>query len=149
MLCPRCDKTMDERVVKDAPVSRCKGCHGTWVPANSLAAMLPGTTVGWGVVRQLDRVVTSEHPGKSPLVCPSCSAGPMRTAKIRSVPLDICGECHGVYFDAGEVGRLTRKHRKSIRKRVERRWQDSTQVRESNAGADATLLAALIYMGAG
>lgn len=42
--------------------------------------------------------------------CPKCGAD-MQEVTMESVKVDRCGECHGVYFDAGELELFSAKPR--------------------------------------
>src|SRR5579859_136253 len=42
-----------------------------------------------------------------PRACPGCGGG-MTPHSIRSLRLDLCPSCGGVWFDAGEFGRVSR-----------------------------------------
>ncbi len=142
MNCPRCDATLQEMTVKQTPVDRCTQCYGTWVSARALSMLIPGTDTGRRIVQQLDRVVREDHHFESRVSCPECSTNAVCIVEVRGVHIDYCTRCHGVFFDKGEVGRLTREHRRAITQRLERRFRDSTT--ESGWGLNQPGLHALL-----
>ncbi|HLK13279.1 MAG TPA: zf-TFIIB domain-containing protein [Fimbriimonadaceae bacterium] len=46
-------------------------------------------------------------------LCPDCH-GPMQPHGVRDLRLDICSMCGGVWFDAGEFGRLSRRGSRAV-----------------------------------
>ncbi len=42
------------------------------------------------------------------MICPTCK-NPMIVVEYQKIELDYCGNCHGVWFDAGELGLLLEK----------------------------------------
>ncbi len=106
---------MREQQVKNATGNRCIACRGTWVPIAGLASMLPAGKTKKRVEGDFDRAFANGDRNYGSLCCPTCEGTPLVVAEVRGVEIDICESCYGVFFDAGEVGRVT------IRREVEPR----------------------------
>jgi hypothetical protein len=51
---------------------------------------------------QLDAERASRAKTQPRLVCPRCSAQ-LTEREFQNIHIDVCGKCHGVWFDAGEL----------------------------------------------
>lgn len=51
---------------------------------------------------ELDKERQARETGQPRLKCPRCSAE-LAEREFNHVKIDVCGECHGVWFDAGEM----------------------------------------------
>ena len=98
LLCPRCLRAMPD---EPGEISTCSLCHGVWLPARAISQWFGdddwprGTSMWW----------------RSRAVCPRCAQIPggepqvMLVRNVGGVLIDRCAR-HGVWLDAGEVGRL-------------------------------------------
>lgn len=102
MICPKCDHDMEKVEYKDISVDRCSQCHGIWfeVMEHDLLKNMKGSeSIDTG---------DPEHGKLMNLVekynCPKCNKGmnPMFDEKKPNLIFEGCGECYGVFFDAGE-----------------------------------------------
>lgn len=93
--CPRC-----RTALAHGELGFCNGCLGVWVPEAALyervAYMQQVTShdqlrLPWG--SELRRA----------LPCVACRA-PMQTLALFAVPIDRCGDAHGIWFDRDELG---------------------------------------------
>ena len=95
----------------------CPRCYGFWAARDSLARGVADPGQEHPALRalplpprcrtcagRLDEDETCRECGKKlpRLDCPSCGKQMQRTEKA-SIKLDACGECHGVWFDGGEI----------------------------------------------
>jgi len=106
MNCPKCQTaTLTEVKVEGVAVDRCSECDGIWFDAEELSQLLAEDAKVVGELRrgsshgQLD-----EKHGR----CPRDSADLLRmySAIDRSVTLDACADCHGIWLDGGEFAKL-------------------------------------------
>lgn len=98
LACPRCGRPLSDSTGK---VATCPGCHGVWLPAPVISELFGdedwprGTPMWW----------------HSKLACPQCARAasgepPLMLARsVGGVFVDRCAS-HGVWLDAGEVGRV-------------------------------------------
>lgn len=98
LACPRCGRPLSDST---GAVATCPGCHGVWLPTSVIAQLFDeedwpqGTPMWW----------------HSKLACPQCartaSEDPpvMLARNVGGVFIDRCAR-HGVWLDAGEVGRV-------------------------------------------
>lgn len=103
MNCPRCDKVMNPVRPDQVDALQCPKCEGHWVEGADLRQL--EATVD---VRLFEwRTLPSEEVQARELPCPRCEPrAPMkkvRSERDRHVLLDVCGQCHGVWLDKGEL----------------------------------------------
>jgi Zn-finger nucleic acid-binding protein len=75
----------------------CPLCRGTWLDKGELAKVIGD--------RGLARAVSEGSGAESLLRCPRC-AGPMSIGSARTVEVDICQACGGVWLDTWELDDL-------------------------------------------
>jgi hypothetical protein len=91
--CPRCSADLI-----DAGSGRaCVGCAGQWIDLEIVQEMALTMQVPAG---PLD--LPWQEVARDPIACPVCDEN-MRTMTLYSVPIDMCGKHHGVWFDAHEL----------------------------------------------
>jgi len=106
MKCPKCQiETLVEFSLQDVAVDRCSSCLGVWFDAHELSELLAEdaryvATLGRGGENQL----ADDKRGK----CPRDRADLLRVYSSidRSVVLDACADCHGIWLDSGEFQKL-------------------------------------------
>ena len=95
---------MNGRIV---PFHTCPACSGSFVAGEDLAKFATDAriTVSWenGAAKPRDRW---RH-------CPTCVKG-LAELTLKGVQLDVCGNCHGVWFDHGELGKLKKKGKRDL-----------------------------------
>lgn len=106
MVCPKCEsETLAEFKVETVRVDRCSSCNGIWFDALELSQLLSEDA----------KQVTSLTQGgsRSPLDgkrgrCPHDGSELLRifSAVDRSVIVDACADCHGIWLDGGEFEKL-------------------------------------------
>jgi Zn-finger nucleic acid-binding protein len=99
---------------------RCPACYGFWAAGDSLehavrdatdehpsftAAMAPSRCRACLGHLKPDGVCAKCGRALPTLECPACNR-PMERNKQKSVTLDVCGRCKGVWFDVGEIGHV-------------------------------------------
>lgn len=106
-LCPRCDHPMRELREAAAAVEACVLCSGIWFDGGKLAVLM---RYGVDAVEALQRSVLTARAaagaGASHVArCPACHWDLERThfGASRSLLVDVCGVCRGVWLDAGEL----------------------------------------------
>jgi uncharacterized protein len=106
MHCPKCKtEALAGVIVEGVTVDRCSACAGVWFDAEELSESLSGEAQH--VARLLKSSVSERADGKKGR-CPRDDSELMRVYSSidRSVVLDACGECRGVWLDGGEFEKL-------------------------------------------
>jgi len=106
MNCPKCrTATLVEFKVETIRVDRCSSCDGIWFDAQELSQLLVEDA---RQVAELRRGATREQLDDKRGRCPRDSAELLRiySAIDRSVTLDACADCHGIWLDGGEFEKL-------------------------------------------
>jgi Zn-finger nucleic acid-binding protein len=106
MKCPKCGtETLNEVFVKGVAVERCSSCSGTWFDARELTQVLAEDA---GYITSLRRGSIKEQLAGKKGFCPRDSAELLRVYSSidRSVILDACAECRGIWLDGGEFDKL-------------------------------------------
>lgn len=60
------------------------------------------------LIAQMKERLAAEGKTASTLKCPKCT-GTLQTGNFENVQVEICDNCHGVWFDAGEVQQIMNK----------------------------------------
>ncbi len=106
MKCPKCaTETLKEFEVEAVRVDRCSSCDGIWFDAQELAQLLSEDAKH---VASLNRGgIHAQLDGKRGR-CPRDGSHLLRvySAVDRSVIIDACADCHGMWLDGGEFGKL-------------------------------------------
>ena len=106
MNCPKCKSaTLAEVKVEGVAVDRCSSCDGIWFDARELSQLLAEDARR---VAELRRGTNHEQLAEKRGRCPRDLAEllPMYSAIDRSVTLDACADCHGIWLDGGEFAKL-------------------------------------------
>ncbi|MGH7782944.1 MAG: zf-TFIIB domain-containing protein [Candidatus Binatia bacterium] len=106
MKCPKCQtETLSEFDVQGSVVDRCSSCNGIWFDARELSRLLAEDA---RQVAALRRGSTNEQLEGKKGFCPRDGSELLRvySAMDRSVILDACAECHGIWLDGGEFEKL-------------------------------------------
>lgn len=110
MKCPACSQTLESVQVRNITLDVCKtGCAGIWFDQKELdqfdsSSEASGTDVLKGLHPQLRPLVTAE-----PRPCPKCEKYRMQrryTCVKKSVEIDSCPGCSGIWLDTGELARI-------------------------------------------
>jgi uncharacterized protein len=104
--CPKCSsEVLGEIVVEGTTVDQCSSCKGTWFDEKELSQLLAEDSRVIATLRRGDEDdVADQKQGK----CPRDGAALLRvySSMDRSVTLDVCPECHGIWDDGGEFEKL-------------------------------------------
>ena len=106
MKCPKCKtESLREFSVEGTAVDRCSSCDGIWFDAQELIKLLAEDA---RYVAELRRGDVKEHAGGIKGVCPRDAAELLRVYSSidRTVVLDACPDCRGIWLDGGEFERL-------------------------------------------
>ena len=106
MKCPKCQTdTLNEFSVREVAVDRCSSCNGVWFDARELGELLAEDARH---VATLRRGGGSEQADGKRGKCPRDGAELLRVYSSidRSVVLDACADCHGIWLDSGEFEKL-------------------------------------------
>jgi Zn-finger nucleic acid-binding protein len=106
MRCPKCGTdTLNEFLVKGVTVERCSSCNGIWFDARELTQLLAEDA---GYVASLRRGSVKEQVAGKKGFCPRDGSELLRVYSSieRSVILDACADCHGIWLDGGEFEKL-------------------------------------------
>ena len=106
MKCPKCQsEALVEFKVEAVAVDRCTSCDGIWFDARELSELLADDAKKVASLRHGS--AHEELDGKKGN-CPRDGADLLRvySAIDKSVVLDACPECHGIWLDGGEFDKL-------------------------------------------
>ena len=106
MKCPKCKtETLAEFKVETIAEDRCSSCDGTWFDAQELSELLADDAKK---VASLRRGSAHEELNGRKGNCPRDGGDLLRvySAIDKSVILDACPECHGIWLDGGEFEKL-------------------------------------------
>jgi Zn-finger nucleic acid-binding protein len=106
MTCPKCrTPALTQFSVQEKTVDRCPSCNGIWFDKDELTQLLAEDARQVASLRR--GAVKEEIAGKKGL-CPRDGSELLRvySAIDRSVVLDACAECRGIWLDGGEFHKL-------------------------------------------
>lgn len=106
MKCPKCKTAeLGEYVVDQVTVDRCPACSGIWFDRRELSELLAEDARR---VTSLRRGRDNDEADGIKGRCPRDGAELLRVLSgiDRSVVLDACADCHGIWLDGGEFEKL-------------------------------------------
>jgi Zn-finger nucleic acid-binding protein len=106
MKCPKCKaETLSEFKIEGVRIDRCTQCDGAWFDAHELGELLAEDA---RQVAALRRGSTNEVLDDVKGQCPRDGGSLLRvySALDKSVVLDACPDCRGIWLDGGEFDRL-------------------------------------------
>jgi Zn-finger nucleic acid-binding protein len=106
MQCPKClSETMVSFTVGDVAIERCSLCDGTWFDEYELSRLLAEEARN---VARLRKGAIDPDLDAIKALCPRDGAPLLRmySAIDKSVVLDACADCHGIWLDGGEFAKL-------------------------------------------
>ena len=109
-VCPKCDVPLFILHSKNIEVDICHRCHGLWLDAGELEALMQQT----GAKATDPLLKFQQQPGTQPKgrphLCPRCDAAlheiQVAHAGAPTLTLDKCPRGHGLWFDADELQQL-------------------------------------------
>lgn len=115
MKCPGCGAELAKARRDGMDVEQCPSCHGMWLTPQELDRL---EDERFDLGKKGTLVFNPEPSGRQ---CPVC-AGKLQTFDYRDydLQLDMCGEGHGFWLDAGEDKRvleLMRKEERSLQRK--------------------------------
>ncbi len=112
MKCPKCKTAeLGEYAVDHVIVDRCSACAGIWFDREELSELLSEDARR---VASLRRGHDNDEADGTKGRCPRDAAQLLRVYSSidRSVILDACADCHGIWLDGGEFEKLFAAQRK-------------------------------------
>lgn len=106
MKCPKCkSETLGGFKIEEVVVDRCSSCDGIWFDAQELGELLAEDAKQ---VASLRRGSGHEELDGKKGVCPRDAGELMRvySAVDKTVIIDACPECRGIWLDGGEFEKL-------------------------------------------
>ena len=106
MKCPKCQtENIGDFAVEGVTVNRCPACEGVWFDAHELTQLLAEDARH---VSALLRGRSHDEADGRRAQCPRDGATLLRfySAIDKSVIIDACPECHGIWLDGGEFAKL-------------------------------------------
>jgi Zn-finger nucleic acid-binding protein len=115
-VCPKCDVPLFILHFKDIEIDFCNRCHGLWLDAGELEALMQQTGANTHEPLLKFQQQTGMQPVGRPHLCPRCDAplheipveptGTPRLTLEARLRLDKCPRGHGLWFDADELQQL-------------------------------------------
>jgi Zn-finger nucleic acid-binding protein len=106
MKCPKCQiENIGEFSIQGVTVNRCAACDGIWFDAHELNELLAEDARH---VSALLRGQSQDQADGKKGQCPRDSSTLLRVYSSidKSVIIDACPECHGIWLDGGEFEKL-------------------------------------------
>lgn len=110
--CPKCHTTMLRLDTGTVAIDRCERCGAVWLDAGELAVLLKFSGDKKELVESIDQggaVKMPETHAPGTIHCPRDSS-PMSTVrdkKQKHIEFEMCMNCCGVLFDAGELSDIS------------------------------------------
>lgn len=108
MNCPKCENSsLTSKEVRAAEVDCCPRCNGIWFDHKELSRVLDLPSAG---LRSLSSRKEDEGLNQKRGRCPRDGSELLRVYSPgdRSVVLDTCTKCNGIWLDGGELNKLAR-----------------------------------------
>jgi uncharacterized protein len=110
MNCPACGTAMTEVLVGDVKVDACQGgCGGLWFDRFELAKVEKAGQSAGASLLEIDRSATRKVDPEQRRHCPRDADVVMTrhfSSVKRSIVVDECGKCGGMFLDAGELAAI-------------------------------------------
>lgn len=106
MKCPKCaTESLASTKIREIAVDRCKTCGGIWFDEQELIPLLNEDPK---VLEPLHGGAEQEELDLKRGRCPRDTTTLLRvySARTRSVVVDACPQCHGIWLDGGEFDEL-------------------------------------------
>jgi len=103
MNCPKCQADMEQIRISGIEIDRCTRCQGIWFDQQEQSQVRSArgsykADIGHQAIGEYYNAIRN-------IQCPRCDV-PMQEEKLRRgripIQIEICPQCHGSYFDAGE-----------------------------------------------
>ena len=109
-VCPKCDIPLFLLHLKDIEIDFCDRCHGLWLDAGELEALLRRTGAPTDDPLLRFQQQAGVKPSGRQHLCPRCDE-PLREIQVKqsgsaALTLDKCPLGHGLWFDSEELQRL-------------------------------------------
>ena len=108
MTCPKCNKALTIRAIKDVQVHECKGCGGIWFAHDELKQVKDriDANLNWmdfEFWKHTDRFKVADEKND----CPACSRRmDVLEYDTTGVEVDSCSHCRGVWLDQDELRKI-------------------------------------------
>lgn len=113
--CPACPGQLMEPVTDPQTgleIDNCPSCLGLWFDGDELSRFFPSHSLATRVLDD-DAIGTPAPAGDGRRQCPRCE-GTMAEVGVRSIRLDLCRLCRGIWFDQGELSALVESARDGL-----------------------------------
>ncbi|ACK66510.1 hypothetical protein PCC8801_2502 [Rippkaea orientalis PCC 8801] len=109
LICPKCGGNLEQIIYQGIEVDRCCQCAGIWfdsLEAEQLKNRKGSETIDPGYVKKNSVSESLEEP----INCPRCQVRMMKMLDFDQHPIwyEICLNCQGIWFDAGEFTQFKR-----------------------------------------
>ena len=111
MNCPDCDIFLDLKSQRGHSVYDCYKCGGVWIKKNEIINIL-SLTSRLPSPNNLFKTLNIQKDQISTRSCPDCRTKNLYVFELKSVELDYCCECSGIFFDKGELKKIAPKAKK-------------------------------------
>ena len=108
--CPRCQRALEERVVRRDTILACTACGGVWLDPEQARIVFKRRRGEESFVEGSEDVAFFSHGRREPTdgiaICP-IGGEEMTLCEAEGIHIDQCAE-HGTWFDAHELARIVK-----------------------------------------
>ncbi len=102
MKCPSC---LEKLSASGVNAFDCLYCNGNWLAGTLIYDLLikdkNNPTLG-----QLEKSFEEQNESNIKRNCPECTGKSLYITHVHNVEIDLCSNCHGVFFDEGELEKV-------------------------------------------
>jgi len=109
MKCPKCDGKLESREFKKIKIEECEKCHGLWFDHEELkrAKDSTDTDLAWLDFDIFEDKENKYTKSETHIHCPVDSTKLAKLTYSHSrVSIDACPNCHGIFLDEDEFGKI-------------------------------------------
>lgn len=104
--CVKCDRPMVAKMIDSVEIDYCPDCRGLWLDKDEISLLAAGSDAALDELRELvqDGAEGQFSPPHQDRPCPACGDR-MTVVLLRSISLEHCLSCDGIFLDRGELDR--------------------------------------------
>lgn len=105
LLCPACQQAMRPVELGDLWIDECRYCDGLWLDRDEPEQLAKMDVVGKYLMQPMNFDDSKRTVPEGQRLCPRCGVF-LKVVQYRSLTLDICDSCRGMFLDRWELQEL-------------------------------------------